>query len=135
MPLADFGAEINKEIAAFGPELLKLGSADVYQTAPLPIGSQAFPDNSPVMISEGKFVLGLFKEKDKPNAFMVVNRDYKNKAAAELTLNFGKGKLWVFSRTKNKWEKLQAVQAGTKIIVPLNPGDGQLYKIAGQPVR
>jgi len=129
MPLADFGAEINKDIAVIGPELLKLESTDVYQTAPLPIGAVAFPDNSPVKITEGNFILGMFKEKDKPNAFMVVNRDYKNKATAELTLNFGSGKLWVFSRTKNRWGKMQAIQNGTTISVPLNAGDGQLFKV------
>jgi hypothetical protein len=129
MPLADFGAEINKDIAVIGPELLKLESTDVYQTAPLPLGAVAFPENSPAQITEGDFILGLFKEKDKVNAFMVVNRDYKNKATAEVTLNFGNGKLWVFSRTKSKWGKLQAVKNGTTINVPLNPGDGQLYKV------
>ncbi|MCX6983361.1 MAG: hypothetical protein NT118_01230 [Lentisphaerae bacterium] len=115
MPLADFAAEINKDIAALGPELMKLESTDVYQTKPLPIGSQAFPDSSPVMISQGDFIMGLFKEKDTPNAFMVVNRDYTKKGTAELTLNFGKGELLEFSRTNSKWEKLQAVEAGTKI--------------------
>lgn len=129
MQLADFGAEINKEIAAFGPELLKLESTDVYQTAPLPIGSVAFPEDSPAKITNGSFILGLFKEKDKPNAFMVVNRDYKNKATAEVTLNFGEGDIWVFSRSKKDWEKLHAVQAGTKVNVSLNPGAGELYKV------
>lgn len=129
MPLADFGAEINKDIAAFGPELLKLESTNVYQTAPLPIGGVAFPDNSPVKVEKGEFIVGLFKEKDAENAFMVVNRDYKNKATAEMTLDFGKGKLWIFSRTKSKWGKLQAIEPGTKISISLNPGDGQLYKV------
>ena len=129
MPLADFGAAINKDIAVLGPELLKLESTDVYQTAPLPIGAVAFPDNSPVKISEGDFVVGLFKSKDATNAFMVVNRDYKNKATAKITLNFGDKKLWIFSRTKNKWGQLQAIQSGTEISVSLEPGDGQLYKV------
>ena len=129
MPLADFAAEINKDIAALGPELMKLESTAVYQTKPLPIGSQAFPDNSPVMISQGDFILGLFKGKDTPNAFMVVNRDYTKKGTAELTLNFGKGELLEFSPTNGKWEKLQALEAGTEISVPLNPGDGKLFKI------
>lgn len=118
-----------KEIAALGPELMKLESTAVYQTKPLPIGSQAFPDNSPGMISQGDFIMGIFKGKDTPNAFMVVNRDYTKKATAELTLNCGKGELLEFSRTNGKWEKLQIVEAGTKISVPLNPGDGKLFKI------
>ncbi len=130
MPLADFGAAINQDITALGPELLKLESTDVYQTAPLPVGTVAFPKTSPVQMTEGDFILGLFKEKETPNAFMVVNRDYKNEATAKLTLNFGNGQLWIFSKTESKWGKLQAVKNGTVISVPLKAGDGQLYKVS-----
>lgn len=129
MPLADFGARINKDITALGPELMKLESTEVYQSDPLPLGAVAFADNSPVKVSGGEFVVGLFKGLDAKNVFMIMNRDYKNKATAKITLNSGKGKLWIFSRTKNKWGKLQAVTNGTVTSINLAPGDGQLYKI------
>ena len=129
MPLADFAATINNEIAILGPELIKLNSTAVYQTSPLPAGSMPIPNNSPVTIKSGQFVLGLFQSAKIPNAYMVVNRDYKNSSTAEIVLNYGNATLWRFYTTSGKWKKEQKIQSGTVVSVALHPGEGVLFKV------
>ena len=129
MSLADFAAAINNEISILGPELIQLNSTGVYQTSPLPVGSMSIPNNSPVKIGSGQFILGLFTGTLTANAFMLVNRDYNNSSTAELTLNYGNATLWQLSLMTGKWEEVQKVQAGTKISITLNPGSGVLYKV------
>jgi len=129
MPLADFAANVNKDITILGPELIKLNSTAVYQTAPLPAGSMAIPGNSPVNIKSGQFVLGFFKNAMTQNAFLIVNRDYKNSSTAELVLNYGNATLWRFYTTSGKWVKEQKIQTGNAISVSLHPGEGALFKV------
>ena len=128
MPHADYAAAINKDIKAIGQVLMKLESTAVYHTVPLPLGTQALPTDCPVKIAEGEFVIGLFKDKGVQNSFVIVNRDYKNSASADLTLNFGKGKLWRFSRLNGQWSKLQDLAGNDVVSVRLEPGDGELFK-------
>lgn len=129
MPLADFATAINKDITILGPELIQLNSTSVYHTPPLPVGTLPIPNNSPVHIGIGQFVLGFFKNALNDKVFMVVNRDYVKSSTAELTLNYGDATLWRLSMTSEKWEEVQKVQTGVKISVTIDPGAGILYKV------
>ena len=129
MPEADFVAEINHEIKALGPELMKLNSTQVYQSEPLPPGAQSIA-GCPVKTAGGQYVVGMFKDDDgKSDAFMIMNRDYKKASTAKLTLNLGEGKLLEFSIAKREWIALKPVISGSVFNVDLIPGGGKLFKI------
>ncbi len=129
MPEADFVAEINHEIKALGPELMKLNSTQVYQSEPLPPGAQSIA-GCPVKTAGGQYVVGMFKDDDgKSDAFMIMNRDYKKASTAKLTLNLGEGKLLEFSIAKREWIALKPVTSGSVFNVDLIPGGGKLFKI------
>lgn len=130
MPIADMVADINKDIKALGPQLMKLDSTQVYHTDPLPVGTQSINGSCPVNATGGQFVVGMFKEKNNPNVFMIVNRDYKNPATAKLVLNMGKGQLMEFSTAKSKWVDVQSIKPGSTVNVDLLPGGGKLFKLS-----
>jgi len=129
MPMADFVASVNKEISILGPELIQLNSSIVYQTSPLPIGTLSIPDNSPVKIKSGQFILGFFANALTKNAFMVVNRDYKNSSTAQLVLNYGNATLLRFNVASAKWIEEQKIQNGSIKQVTLQQGEGALFKV------
>ena len=128
MPHADWVAEINQDVKALGPELMKLDSTQVYHTAPLPIGTQGLA-GCPVQAAGGQYVIGLFKENRTTDAFMIMNRDYKAASTAHLTLNLGKGALMEFSIPSRKWIEVKPIQPGSTINVDLIPAGGKLFKV------
>jgi hypothetical protein len=132
MPQADWVMEINQEIKALGPELMKLNSTQIYHSYPLPIGAQSVA-GCPIKVAGGQYVIGMFKEKNTTNAFMIMNRDYKNASTANLTLDMGQGTLLEFSVAKNAWIKVKPVKSGSVINVALVPGGGRLFKIVNEP--
>jgi len=130
MPLALDAAKLNAEINALSPALMKLDSLGVYHTPPLPEGTEAIPADSPVQITgSGEFVLGLFGFDDEVTAFMVVNRSYREPAAARLRIRnmpTGSG-VQEYDRTDCTW---RGYARGTETItVELKPGDGRLFMV------
>ena len=81
------------------------------------------------LLTVGVVVLGFFENAQTPNAYMIVNRDYKNSSTAELTLNYGNATLWRLYTTSGKWKKEQKIQTGTVVSVSLHPGEGALFKV------
>lgn len=126
---ADHIAAINKDTRIIGNEMLKMKSTAVYHTGVLAIGTEAVPADSPVQMSKGDYIIGLFKQNGIQNVFMLMNRDYKSVSMAKLTLNYGKGRLLEFSPYSGKWEDVQFVEPGCKVSVTLNRGDGKLFKV------
>lgn len=129
MPAADWVAGINQEIKALGPELMKLNTSDVYHSEPLPLGAQGM-EKSPVKASGGQYIVGTFKEDGRINAFMLMNRDYKAKSVASVSVSLGHGELLGFSVPHGKWEKVGTAASGSVIRVELPPGGGRLFKMA-----
>jgi hypothetical protein len=129
MPIADQVARINQDIKALGPELMKLTSTTVYNTAPLPTATLDVSNGCPVKVAGGKFVIGMFEQRGVENTFMVMNRDYRINSTAKLTLKLGKGKLMEFSVEKCKWVDVKSVQDGSNFDVDLVPGGGKLFKV------
>lgn len=119
--------QLNKEIAALGPELMNLETVNVYHTAPQPPGATAFPEQSPVRItSSGEFIIGFFSSKGKQNTFMIVNRDYKHAATAKLRIP-GKDTIEEFDREKTAW-RTHRPEAGENFAISLDAGDGKLFR-------
>jgi len=129
MPIAGQVARINREIKALGPQLMKLTSTQVYHTDGLFPGTQSIADGCPVKATGGYYVVGMFKQNDVENVFMIVNRDYRATSTAKLTLSLGNGKLMEFSINKRRWVEVRHVQSGSTVSTTLVPGGGKLYKV------
>ena len=137
-PLLGPVVALNKEINAFGPELMKLDSVAVYQTAPLPYGAEAMPANAPVQIaSPGEFVLGLFGKTSagKPTAFMIVNRDYTRESEATVRVALIGRRLQEFDRITGEWVAFESLGAHRTVNIKLVQGDGRLFRVAEGSVR
>jgi hypothetical protein len=129
-PLIKDVAALNKEIAMFGPTLMELNSVGVYHTAPLPYGGEAMPTNSPVQIlGEGELVLGLFGQSDEPNAFMIVNRNYKREVETTVKINLPGRKLQELDRKTGKWTRAKSLSGKRTLKLKLAPGDGRLFRV------
>lgn len=129
-PLVDSVAVLNREIAALSPVLMKLDSIGVYHTAPVPDGAEVIPASSPVtIVGSGEYVLGLFGKKDDVTAFMIVNRSYKNEAAAQLKLARGFRRIEMYDRSAKRWVLTNRPDANGTVMVSLRPGDGNLFRL------
>ena len=130
MPLLQEVIPLNREIARFGPTLLNLDSIGAYQTAPLPYGAEAIPTNCPVQIKGGgEFVLGLFGKNSRPTAFMIVNRNYREAAEAEIQIALPGRRLEELDRKTGKWSHVKNL-SGTRVEkIRLAPGDGRLFRV------
>ena len=134
-PLVQPVAALNAEMAKFGPALLHLDSVAVYQTAPLPYGTEAIPASAPVQVAgPGKFVLGLFGKAGRPSAFMIVNRDYEHSAEAVLKVALPGGQLQELDRKTGHWTKGESLRRDRTIRIHLPPGDGRLFRVGGRAV-
>ena len=129
-PLAKDTALLNAEIARFGPVLLSLKSTGVFHTAPLPYGTTPVPPSSPVQLQgPGEFVLGLFGQGGKTTAFMVVNRNYRTDATANLKVEIPGERLCEFDRQTGKWIECKKLETDRVVKVRLGAGDGRLFRL------
>jgi len=129
-PLAPEAAKLNGEIAALSPELMALESLGAYHSEPVPRGAEAMPADAPVQIvGKGEFVLGLFGTGGRVTAFMLVNRDYREAAAARIKLARGTRGLQEFDRAKRAWEGYAVAAQPDTVTVELQPGDGRLFRL------
>lgn len=129
-PLVDAVSILNKELSAQSPLLMDLDNLGTYHTDPLPPGTKAVPVSSPVrFVGAGNFVLGLFGKSNNISTFMVVNRNYKNQATAQLAVKPEALGIEEFDRTSKRWKTYQAPNAEHVISVTLSPGDGRLFRL------
>jgi len=128
-PLALDVAALNAELRALGPVMMSLDSRAVYHTPPLPIGARPVPKNCPVrIVGGGEFVLGLFRTRYAGAAFMVVNRDYKNRARADVEFSREISLLEEFDRATGMWTDYPANRLTRRAAIDLAPGDGRLFR-------
>ncbi len=130
-PLAKDVAALNHEVAKFGVELMKLDSLGAYQTEPLPYGGEAVPADCPVQFEKpGEFVLGVFGNEGKANAFMVVNRDYRHEATAHVKVGMSGSALEELDRVSGEWKPFEKLAGERTVEVKLAAGDGRLFRVA-----
>ncbi|MBX9721936.1 MAG: hypothetical protein K2X81_11115 [Candidatus Obscuribacterales bacterium] len=117
---------LNKELAILSPILMNMDSIAVFHTAPVPAGGEALTASSPIQIvSPGEFVIGFFAKEGRRNNFMLVNRDYKNAATANLHIR-ACTKIKEFDRSKAEWSEVNCDESGN-FKIPLEAGDGRLF--------
>lgn len=130
-PLAKDVAALNQEIAKFGAAFMKLDSLGAYHTEPLPYGGEAIPADCSVQFEKpGEFVLGVFGKEGKATAFMVVNRDYRHEATAQVKVGIPGGALEELDRATGEWKPCEKLDGQRTVEVKLAAGDGRLFRVA-----
>jgi hypothetical protein len=77
----------------------------------------------------GEFVLGLFGTGGQVTAFMVVNRNYRQEAAARVRVPANTRGLQEFNRARRAWQGCASPRVSGTITVDLKPGDGRLFRL------
>jgi hypothetical protein len=122
----------NHELAHLGAAMMKLKTVGVYHTAPVPYGAEPLPAEAPVQVrTGGEFVIGLFGMTDRTEAFMIVNRDYRNGSEAVLDLKRDRARVEELDRATGRWSKLAKLGRNEALHVKLSPGDGRLFRWSG----
>ncbi|MCY2929406.1 MAG: hypothetical protein NTV86_07900 [Planctomycetota bacterium] len=123
----DYVKKINTRIGKLGPTLVKLTSAGVYLTDPLPPGTHGLTDEAPVKKAEGgALVIGWFKDAAGAEYILPVNRSFSDPISAALTIDPKFASVSEVSQETGK--PLAAVPVeGKALDVPLDPGEGRLY--------
>ena len=119
--------QLNSEIVALGPVLLTLKSVAVYHS------DNGLPENGLISsISDNvQILIGLYKDENNADYFMLMNKDYHDSATINVTLKGATDQLECFDVDSNKWKSVtyQNIQNSSEFICALLPGGGKLYKI------
>jgi hypothetical protein len=128
-------SQLNAEIAALSPELIKRKSLSVYHVPSilLPDCTHGAPATAPVTVAPlGQYVVGIFgsgDKPDKPDSFMIVNRDYRFGATAHISLQKHVRLVAEFDREKHCWKAPPGKDWFGTYPIDLKAGDGKLFLI------
>jgi hypothetical protein len=123
-PLLDPIVQLNNEMKALSPTLMKLNSTHVFNTEPIPTIKGTIPQWSPIQISSpGSFVLGLFAKQTKEDHFIVVNTNYRDAVVAKIHVT-GKT-VRAFDCGTASWTDV-SLDSGD-FSASLEPGGGKLF--------
>jgi hypothetical protein len=125
--------QVNSEIRAWAPTLMKLKSTEVY-TGALPGATRPLPTNSVVQFKdEGAFVVGTFQHDDKSEWLMIMNRDMHKPVST--TLRFDKS-VKRMSELSNRTGKLSSTKLRkNELPVELPAGGAKLFKISPKALK
>jgi hypothetical protein len=126
----EYVQKINHRIAKLGPTLARLTSTGAYCTAPIPPGARKLSRNSPVKKAEGgPLAIGCFQDPEGREYFMVVNRSFRNKITASLTLHHQITSAAEISQETGK-PLDAALTSQQPLAVSLEPGEGKLFVLS-----
>ena len=118
---------VNTQLKALAPTLTRIDSTGVYATAPLPPGVQGLAAGAPVKQAEGgPMLIGCFRGRKEETYILVVNRSFKDKITARLTMAANRVSACEISQETGKPLKAVTLK-GKPLEVPLEPGDGRLF--------
>ncbi|MFH1571849.1 MAG: hypothetical protein ABIL09_27920, partial [Gemmatimonadota bacterium] len=96
-------AALNAELRALGPVLLRLESAGVFHTPPLPRGTRAAPAQHWVLPEGGELVLGVFRDRDGGDYLLAPNRRADSGCGARLVVQGPLPGLLRLDRGRGAW--------------------------------
>jgi hypothetical protein len=127
--LYDIAKCMNTEIHSLEVCINELNSLGVYNTAPLPEGSQQLPADFCIKsIAGGPMVVGYFKDNSGLLYLLLVNRNYKEEVDFTLTVSEKVKGLNEVSKSKQKDPAVFKVVKG-EIKLKFNAGDGRLFRL------
>lgn len=126
-------SQLNKEINNIGKEMMNLKSTAVYHVNDLPIGTVKLPSDQIVnnVIGDRRYVVGLFKDQNNNDMFMVMNKDSINDSQVTVKLKNKVSKLEYFDANINSWMNISNYtqnSSGTEFSMLLTSGNGILYR-------
>lgn len=126
-------AQLNKEINNIGVEMMKLKSTTVYHVPDLPAGTIKLPSDQIVSDVTGgsRYVVGLFKDQNNNDLFMVMNKDSVNNSQVTIKLKNKVSKLEYFDANTNVWTDIfnfTTNNSGVEFSMLLTAGNGILYR-------
>ena len=123
--------EINLRLQALAPTLVRLKSAGVYHTEPLPPGNtRTLSPESPVRKMEGgHMVLGWLKDNAGSDFIFVVNRGRKDKIDAQLILADRVLKAEEISQLTGKPQPAAFDDGTHRLTTKLEAGEGKLFQL------
>ena len=121
--------DINGEVLAWGPTLLRLESTGIYFTEPLPDMTRSITESRLVeSIRGGMCMVGEFKHKDGSSYMMLVNRDFLNPLTAKVKLRKTPGTLLEISKSNGAREAATGYSPWERELkVEFTAGDGRLF--------
>ncbi len=120
---------VNLEIQSLGPVIEELHSVGVYQTEPLPEGTNPLPKYFYVeRVTGGPMLVGYFKDESSQPYLLLVNRNYEKRV--DFTL-------FVSSKVRGFMEVSKSQKYGPEVFKPkkgeielqFDAGDGRLFRI------
>lgn len=125
----DYVKKINHRIAKLAPTLIQITSTGVYHTEPIPPGGHSLAGGTLVKKADGgALAIGCFVDRHGQEYILAVNRSFRDKCLARLTLNDG-----ILSAAEVSQEDgtllHPASVAGKTLDVLLEAGEGRLYML------
>lgn len=121
--------QINSEIRAWAPTLMKLRSTEVYHTGTLPSATRPLPKDAFVqMKGEGAFVIGTFQHEDKSEWLMIMNRDMHKPVST--TLQFDKTVKRLRELSNRSGRLSTAKLRKNELPIELVAGGARLFKLS-----
>lgn len=125
-PAGEDVAAINAELRVLGPALVRLKSVGVFHTPPLPAGASPVPDSCWVQATGGTLVLGLFRDAERRDYVLAVNRDHESPCTVALKLKRGDRLVRRLERRSGDWVPTTTT-AALRLVLPA--GDGELLRL------
>ena len=118
---------LNNRLKALGPTLIQIGSTGVYATTPLPPGTYGLTAEAPVkQVEGGPMLIGCFKGNKEEPYIWVVNRSFKDRITAKLTMADNVISTSEISQESGKPLKPIALE-NKSLEVSLDSGEGRLF--------
>ena len=124
--------QINSEIKALAPTLLKLKSTGVYHNGRVPKGAQALPEGTIVKSVKGAdMVIGLFEGPNKSKWVMLANRSPRKEARAVVTFSVPRAIVKETSRVTGRQRVLNVSSDSMPPVLNLTfkQGEGRLFSL------
>ena len=120
---------VNLEIQSLGPVIDGLRSVGVYQTKPLPEGTNPLPKDFYVeKVTGGPMVVGYFKDESSQPYLLLVNRNYQKRVNFTLFVSEKVKGLMEISKSHKQGPKVFKVKKG-EVELQFDAGDGRLFRI------
>jgi hypothetical protein len=126
-------ANLNTELGALGPTLIKLESKQVFHTSDVPWEGRRLPDSSWYFTSAPHLVVGEFANPDEPDAayFLIVNKSIEDDSDAVFEIRRAVSTVEEVNKESIGRAVLSAEhqRGATQVRLHLSAGDGRLIRV------
>jgi len=125
--------QVNSEIMAFAPILMRLESTSVYHLNSRPIGTRALPTDAVVRAASPAIdlLLGMFRDSSGADYVMVMNKDYNAGKTARIQVDPSVNEISLYDLENQAWQSIPINPDGELVAFNAEflPGGANLYQI------